>query len=100
MPLCRQRLTSFFTLLVRSKLPLTTPISQLWYGGSAPTKIDQWSLPMYLNPYPGTKKAFNTHRGRVRRKRQRLTFQKPCTGHSRSLGNNQLKAKLLCPFGQ
>ena len=29
-----------------------------------------------------------------------LTFQKPCTADSRSLWNNQLKAKLLRPFGQ
>ena len=27
-------------------------------------------------------------------------FQKPCTADSRSLWNNQLKAKLLRPFGQ
>ena len=28
------------------------------------------------------------------------SFQKPCIADSRSLGNNQLKAKLLRPFGQ
>ena len=29
-----------------------------------------------------------------------LTFQKPFTTDLRSLGNNQLKAKLLRPFGE
>ena len=34
------------------------------------------------------------------RPRKASIFQKPCIADSRSLGNNQLKAKLLRPFGQ